>query len=334
MAGSGGVELAVAVAQAGGLGSLPAAMLSSAQLAEHIEAFRRATDAPLNVNFFCHQPPDVAPSELATWIARLSRFDVELGVDRSTAPAGPPRRPFDDEACRLVEQHRPQIVSFHFGLPAPELVERVRRTGALVLSSATTQAEAVWLEQHGCDMVIAQGAEAGGHRGMFLTTDVASQVGTMALVPRVFDAVGVPVIAAGGLADGRGIAAAFVLGAAAVQVGTAYLLSPEALTTPVHRVALAGGSADDTVITNVLTGRPARGRRNRVIDELGPIADDAPAFPTAGAALAPLRAAAEAAGSGDFSLLWSGQAGVTRGDVPAGQLTRDLIADARRLLGE
>ena len=202
------------------------------------------------------------------------------------------------------------------------------------MSSATIRAEAVWLEQHGCDVVIAQGAEAGGHRGMFLTTDVAAQPGTMALLPRVVDAVGVPVIAAGGLADGRAIAAAFVLGAAAVQLGTAYLLCPEALTTPVHRSALAGGSVDDTVLTNVLTGRPARGRRNRVIDELGPMAAEAPAFPTAGAALAPLRAAAEAAGSGDFSPLWSGQAGVVTSDVPAGRLTRDLIADARRLLGE
>lgn len=334
MAGSGGVALAIAVAQAGGLGSLPTAMLSSAQLAEQIGEFRRATDAPLNVNFFCHEPPEVAPSALEAWTATLSRFDAELGVDRPSARGGPPRRPFDDEACRIVEEHRPEVVSFHFGLPAPELVERVRRTGATVMSSATIPAEAVWLEQHGCDVVIAQGVEAGGHRGMFLTTDVAAQPATMALLPRVLDAVGVPVIAAGGLGDGRAIAAAFVLGAAAVQLGTAYLLCPEALTTSVHRHALAGGSVDDTVLTNVLTGRPARSRRNRVVDELGPISAEAPAFPTAAAALAPLRAAAEAAGSGDFSPLWSGQAGVVAGDVPAGQLTRDLIADARRRLGE
>jgi nitronate monooxygenase len=331
MAGSSGVALAIAVAQAGGLGSLPAAMLSSTQLAEQIEEFRRATDAPLNVNFFCHEPPQVSPSELDAWEAKLSRFDGELGVDRSSAPAGPLRRPFDDEACRIVEEYRPEIVSFHFGLPSPELVERVRRSGAIVMSSATILAEAVWLEQHGCDVVIAQGVEAGGHRGMFLTTDVATQPATMVLLPRVVDAVGVPVIAAGGLADGRAIAAAFVLGASAVQLGTAYLLCREALTTPVHRSALAGGRVDDTVLTNVLTGRPARSRRNRVIDELGPMAAEAPAFPTAGAALAPLRAAAEAAGSGDFSPLWSGQAGVMTADVPAGRLTRDLITEARRL---
>ena len=217
-------------------------------------------------------------SELETWTATLSRFDAELGVDRSSAPAGPARRPFDDEACRTVEDCRPEVVSFHFGLPAPELMERVRRTGAIVMSSATIRAEAIWLEQHGCDVVI---AEAGGHRAMFLTTDVAAQPGTLALLPRVVDAVGVPVITAGGLADGRAIASAFVLGAAAVQLGTAYLLCPEALTTPVHRSGLAGGSVDDTVLTNVLTGRPARGRRNRVIDELGPMAAEVPAFPTA-----------------------------------------------------
>lgn len=334
MAGSGGAGLAIAVARAGGLGSLPAAMLSGAQLVAQIDEFRRATDAPLNVNFFCHEVPEVSPAELDGWAATLSRFDAELGVDRSRAPAGPPRRPFDDEACRIVEERRPEVVSFHFGLPAPDLVERVRRTGAIVMSSATVRAEAVWLEQHGCDIVIAQGAEAGGHRGMFLTTDVDAQPGTLALLPRVVDTVGVPVIAAGGLADARAIAAAFVLGAAAVQLGTAFLLCPEASTTPVHRRALAGGSVDDTVLTNVLTGRPARSRRNRIIDELGPMAPDAPPFPTAAAALLPLRAAAEAAGSGDFSPLWSGQAGVSSSDVAAGQLTRDLIADTRRLLRE
>ena len=332
MAGSSGVALAVAVAQAGGLGSLPAAMLSSDQLAEQIDEFRGATDAPLNVNFFCHELIEVSPSELEAWTAKLSRFDVELGVDRSSPSAGPSRRPFDDEACRVVENLRPEVVSFHFGLPEPELVERVRRSGAIVMSSATIVAEAVWLEQHGCDVVIAQGVEAGGHRGMFLTTDVAAQPATMALLPRVVDAVDLPVIAAGGIADGRGIAAAFMLGASAVQLGTAYLLCPEALTAPVHRRALVGGSVDDTVITNVLTGRPARGRRNRVIDELGPMAVDAPAFPAAGAVLAPLRAAAELAGTGDFSPLWSGQAGVTTTDVPAGRLTRELITDARRRL--
>ena len=326
MAGSSGVDLAVAVARAGGLGSLPAAMLTAEQLVEQVDEFRRGANAAINVNFFCHHEPQVSRRVLEEWSDSLARFDRELGVDRA-AVRTTPRNPFDEDACRLVERCRPEVVSFHFGLPDPKFVERVRATGAVVMSSATTVAEAVWLEAHGCDVVIAQGAEAGGHRGMFLTEDVAAQPGTIALVPRVVDAVDLPVIAAGGIADGRGIAAGLVLGASAVQIGTAYLLCPEALTTPVHRRALAGGSVDDTVVTNVFTGRPARGRRNRLIDELGPLSQHAPPFPTAAAAVAPLRAAAEARGSGDFSPLWSGQAGVPTADVPASDLTRRFMLE-------
>ena len=332
MAGASGVAIAVAVAGAGGLGSLPAAMLTTDLLGQQIEEFRRAVRAPVNVNFFCHESVDVSPDAMEAWTRSLARFDAELGVQRAGGPAGPGRAPFDDEACRLVERARPEVVSFHFGLPSADLVDRVRATGALVMSSATTVAEARWLERHGCDVVIAQGAEAGGHRGMFLSSDVASQPGTMALVPRVVDAVTIPVIAAGGIADGRGVAAAFALGASAVQIGTGYLLCPEALTSPLHRRVLEAGSHDDTVLTNVFTGKPARSRRNRLTDEVGPMALDAPAFPTAAGAAAPLRAAAEAAGSAEFSPLWSGQAGVLQPPMPAAELTRSLIHDAREIL--
>jgi len=334
MAGSSGVALAVAVARVGGLGSLPAAMLTSEQAAVQVDEFRDATDAPLNLNFFCHIEPEVSRAQLDAWSQALARFDAELGVDRAGERTGASRHPFDEDACQLVERCRPEVVSFHFGLPESELVDRVRATGAVVMSSATTVAEAIWLERHGCDVVIAQGAEAGGHRGMFLTADVAAQPGTMALVPRVVDAVEVPVIAAGGIADGRSVAAALALGASAVQIGTAYLLCPEALTTPVHRRALADATADDTVLTNVFTGRPARGRRNRLIDELGPMTPLAPPFPAASSAVAPLRAAAEATGSGDFSPLWSGQAGVMADGVPAGELTHELMVTARSTLAD
>jgi nitronate monooxygenase len=325
MAGSSGVDLAVAVARAGGLGSLPAAMLTADQLVEQVNEFRHAANAPINVNFFCHNDPQVSPHQLEEWSDVVARFAVELGVYRATVRPVASRSSFGEDQCRAVERSRPEVVSFHFGLPDSAFVERVRATGAVVLSSATTVAEAVWLEAHGCDVVIAQGSEAGGHRGMFLTEDVAAQPGTMALVPRIVDAVDLPVIAAGGIVDGRGVAAALVLGASAAQIGTAYLLCPEALTPPVHRHALRGGSVDDTVLTNVFTGRPARGRRNRLIDEIGPLAEVAPPFPTAAAAVAPLRAAAEALGSGDFSPLWSGQGGVATADVPAYELTRQFM---------
>ncbi len=332
MAGSSGVDLAVAVARAGGLGSLPAAMLTSEQVAQQVDEFRLAADAPVNVNFFCHHEPQVADRELDAWSEAVARFDDELGVDRATVRPGAPRNAFGEDACGVIERCRPEVVSFHFGLPDAGLVERVRATGAVVMSSATTVAEAVWLEAHGCDVVIAQGAEAGGHRGMFLTDDVAAQPGTIALVPRIVDAVDVPVIAAGGIADGRGVAAALVLGASAAQIGTAYLLCPEALTSAVHRQALAGGTMDDTVLTNVFTGRPARGRRNRLVDEIGPLSEHAPPFPAAAAAVAPLRAAAEALGSGDFSPLWSGQAGVATADVSAFDLTRGFMHEAEAVL--
>jgi nitronate monooxygenase len=216
------------------------------------------------------------------------------------------------------------VVSFHFGLPPEPLLERVRATGAKILSSATTVEEARWLEARGVDAVIAQGLEAGGHRGQFLSPDTATQVGMFALLPQIARAVRVPVIAAGGIADAAGVRAAMTLGATAVQVGTAYLLCPEATTRDVHRAALQSGDSPATALTNLFTGRPARGIVNRLMRELGAMRDDLPAFPLAAPALAPLRAAAEARGSGDFSPLWAGQN--TRGckAIGAAELTREL----------
>lgn len=242
------------------------------------------------------------------------------------------RAPFDETMCEIVEDLKPPVVSFHFGLPAEALVIRVKNAGCVVLSTATTVAEARWLEDRGCNAIIAQGYEAGGHRGMFLTEDLASQVGTMALVPLVVDAVKVPVIAAGGVSDGRGVAAALVLGASGVQVGTAYLFTPESLITDLHRAALKDARDRPTALTNVFTGRPARGLVNRIMREVGPMSDLAPAFPTAGGALAPLKAKAEAARSSDFSSLWSGQAVGLGREYDAGALTLQLAEDARRTL--
>lgn len=330
MAGANGADMVIAAAQAGGLGSLPCAMLSTIKIRAEIAVIRQRTDQPINLNFFCHTPPRPNPDGQAAWKSHLSGYYKELGLDGEASAPAANRAPFDTAMCEIVEDVRPGIVSFHFGLPEPTLLDRVKAAGCRVLSSATTVEEARWLEAHGCDAIIAQGYEAGGHRGMFLTTDTATQVGTMALVPQIVDAVALPVIASGGIGDGRGVAAAFMLGAAAVQVGTAYLFTAETLISDLHQAALA--SDDKTALTNLFSGRPARGILNRVMREVGPMSELAPAFPTAGSALAPLKAASEAHGKADFSSLWSGQAAGLGRDMSAEDLTRKLMDDATRLL--
>lgn len=332
MAGANGSAMAIAVCEAGGLGSLPCAMLDAAKVRAEIGVIRQRTAKPLNVNFFCHTPPKLDPERDAAWKARLSAYYNELALDAAASAPAVSRAPFDEAMCEIVEDLKPEVVSFHFGLPAPPLLGRVKAAGCLVICSATTAAEARWLEDKGCDAIIAQGNEAGGHRGIFLTVEYASQVGTLALVPQVVDAVTVPVIAAGGIADGRGVAAAFALGAAGVQIGTAYLFTPESLVTDLHRAALGSARDDGTALTNLFSGRPARGLMNRLMREVGPMSDVAPSFPTAGTALAPLKAKAEAAGASDFSSLWAGQAASLGREMGAGDLTRDLAEDAARRL--
>src|SRR3954454_3883483 len=293
MAGVQGSALAVAVTNAGGLGSLPCAMLSPEGMRKELAALRAQTAGPFNVNFFCHTPPSPNAEREAAWRAALSPYYEELGLDLGTVDEGAGRAPFGPEAAEVLDEFRPAVVSFHFGLPSAELLARVRAGGAKVLSAATTVEEALWLEAHGVDAVIAQGSEAGGHRGMFLSDDLTTQVGTLALVPQIVSAVKVLVIAAGGISDARGVAAALRLGACGVQVGTAYLLCPEATTSAVHRAALRSEAARHTALTNVFTGRPARGIVTRVMKEVGPINAATPAFPLAASAIAPLRAKAE-----------------------------------------
>jgi nitronate monooxygenase len=326
MAGVQGSALAAAVSSAGGLGSLPCAMLTPAGIADEIAAIRARTAKPFNVNFFCHTPPPLDPDREAAWHAVLAPYYREFDIDPASIRPGPGRAPFSAEAAAVLEATRPAVVSFHFGLPTDELLARVRATGAKIVASATTVDEARWLEARGVDAIIAQGLEAGGHRGMFLATDVTTQVGTLALVPQVVRAVRVPVIAAGGIASAPAVRAMLALGAAGVQIGTAYLRCPEATTSAIHRAALASDAARHTALTNVFTGRPARGIVNRIVREIGPMAARAPAFPLATAALAPLRAAAERRGSGDFSPLWSGQDASGCRDMAAGTLTRELAA--------
>lgn len=326
MAGVQGAALAMAVSNAGGLGSLPCALLTPDSLRTELEALRAGTTRSFNVNFFCHTVPAADAQREAEWRALLGAYFAELGIDPRTVPDGSTRLPFNTEVADLVEQFAPAVVSFHFGLPSHDLLARVRSWGAKIMSSATTVAEAVWLERHGVDAIIAQGLEAGGHRGMFLSDEIATQVGTFALVPQIVRAVRVPVIAAGGIANAAGVRAAMELGAAGVQVGTAYLLCPEATTGSVHRAALKSDAARETAVTNVITGRPARGIVNRVMRELGYVNSAAPPFPLASAAMYTLRAAAERDGKSDFSPLWCGQNSTGCREVPAAVITRDLYA--------
>lgn len=328
MAGIMDADLVIAAAQGGALGSLPCAMLSVEKAREQISIIRQRVSAPVNMNFFCHKAVDADPQREAGWKKRLGDYYEELGLDPAAPVNAANRAPFDAAMCELVEELKPEVVSFHFGLPDQALLRRVKAAGCIVISSATIVREAIWLEENGADAIIAQGAEAGGHRGMFLTENIAEQPGTFALVPQVVDAVKVPVIAAGGIADGRGIAAAFALGAAGVQIGSAYLRCPESKVIAPARVALARARDDSTVITNVMTGRPARGVANRVMREVGPISPDAPAFPHSAPALAPLKVAAEKQGKVDFTNLWAGQAVRMGREMPAAELTRALAGAA------
>ncbi|MFP3515443.1 nitronate monooxygenase [Pseudomonas sp. SIMBA_077] len=326
-----GVDVMIGVAKAGGLGSLACATLSLEAIREEVAAFRAASDHPFNLNFFCHQAPEYDEAQVQRWKSLFKAYYHELGADYDAPTPISTRAPFDEATCALIEELRPPVVSFHFGLPAQEWVDRVKATGAKILSSATTVEEAQWLERHGCDGVIAMGNEAGGHRGMFLTRELNSQIGTFALVPQIADAVTVPVIAAGAIADARGIAAAFALGASAVQIGTAYLFCPQAKISKPHHRALREANASDTALTNLFTGRPARGIVNRVMREVGPINPQAPAFPLAGGVLLPLKAKSEPLGSGNFINLWAGQAfplspGRTA-ELSSFELTRKLIDD-------
>jgi nitronate monooxygenase len=328
MAGVMDADLVVAAAEGGALGSLPCAMFSAEKIREQVNIIRQRVSAPINLNFFCHKAVPADPVREALWKKRLGSYYKEYGLDPAAPVNFANRAPFDAVTCELVEELKPEVASFHFGLPDPSLVNRVKAAGCKVMSSATTVKEAIWLEEHGADVLIAQGAEAGGHRGMFLSENISEQPGTFALVPQVVDAVKVPVIAAGGIADGRGIAAAFALGASGVQIGSAYLRCPESKVIGPARIALAQASDESTVITNVMTGRPARGVVNRVMREVGPISPDAPAFPHAASSLAPLKTAAEKQGKVDFTNLWAGQAVRLGREMPAAELTRALAGAA------
>jgi nitronate monooxygenase len=331
MAGASTLEMAHAVSEAGGLGSLACAMLSAAELEDCLTRVRADSAEAFNVNFFAHSEPGSSGPRTQKWLDRLSKYYEEIGAQRPATLASGAIRPFDAEHCAVLESLKPALVSFHFGLPVQNLMTRLRAASIPVISSATTVAEAIWLAERGCDAVIAQGTEAGGHRGTFLEDDPHGQLGLFSLVPQIADAVEIPVIAAGGIADGRGVAAAFALGAAAAQIGTAFLFTEEAALDPLAAQVLRSRSSRRTAITNIFSGRPARCVVNRGIEEIGPISDGLPDFPLGFAAMAPLRIAAEAQNDWGFSARYCGQSAALCQSMSAAALTRRIGREAAKL---
>ena len=328
MAGSATVELAAAVAEAGGLGSLGSATASPEALHEQAGRLRALTDRPFNLNFFCHDSPELSDLDAAGVREDLRPLYEELELGSPPEPAIAAIA-FDEGRLAALLEITPAVASFHFGLPPDSALAAIREAGSRIIASATSVSEAVHLSDRGVDAVIAQGAEAGGHRGSFLVDGDDGPVGTFALVPQVVDAVDVPVIAAGGIADGRGLAAALMLGAAGVQIGTAFLACPEAATHPLHREALRSARADATTITRAFSGRPARALSNRLTDLDGL---DAIAFPAQLSISGPLATAAAEQGSSDFLAMWAGQAAPLAREIPAAELVNAIVAEAEEAL--
>jgi nitronate monooxygenase len=330
MAGATTPAMAAAAANAGALGSLGCAMMGAEAMAEELRAAQAGTNRSLNVNFFVHDRPVPDEDLNAEVAARLAPWYDRLGAGAVKAPADTTPM-FDKALCEAVIACGPTVASFHFGLPEAALVERLKAAGILILSSATSAEEASWLEDHGADIIVAQGAEAGGHNGWFLPRRGADLTGTMALVPRVVDAVSVPVVAAGGIADGRGVAAALMLGAAGVQVGTAFLATPECMSPEVHKQAVIAATGDDTMATRAYSGRLARGVANDFSREMASHADW-PEFPMMNEATGPIRAASAKAGLPDAVALWSGQgAGLVRAETTS-QVVARLVAETEAAL--
>ncbi len=328
MAGVQNWELALAVSEAGGLGSIPCGMLTPEQVVSEIEAFTARSSKPYNLNFFCHDMPPIDEEALATWQSTLQGY-YDLLDAKVPSEIGGLRYPFDADMADAIEAFKPPVVSFHFGLPSPELVARIKSWGSVILSSATTLEEGVWLQNNGADMVIAQGIEAGGHRAMFLTDDLSNQMTTNDLVNELKQHLTVPIIAAGGIASSADVERLITMGCCGVQIGTAFLLCDEAKISQVHRSAIQSGNSR-TEITNVFSGRPARGIINKVMLEQGFISTNAPAFPYASIAMAPLRAKAELQASGDFSPLWAGVKLDGCAEVKAADLINTVMREGQK----
>ena len=326
MAGVQNWELAVAVSRSGGLGSIPCGMLTKEQVLFEITNFRKHSDKNYNLNFFCHKMPNIDHQALQAWEEQLSPYYDSFSIKPHNEISGL-RVPFDINLADSLEPHKPPILSFHYGLPSPELVTRIKSWGTVVISSATTKQEGVWLEENGADVVIAQGCEAGGHRGMFMTSDPSTQLPTSELLACLKHELSVPVVATGGIATNTDIKELIRLGASGVQIGTSYLLCDEVKTSAIYREALKSKSSA-TALTNIFSGRLARGITNKIMKELDFIASKAPEFPYASIAINPLRSKAESQNKSDFTPLWSGTDRSGCKEISATKLTNELWGDS------
>ncbi|MFD3721873.1 NAD(P)H-dependent flavin oxidoreductase [Streptomyces sp. NPDC058674] len=330
------VELAVAVSEGGGLGSYGAHILLPEEIGDLVARLKTGTDRPFAVNLWVPldgeselQPSDM---DLASHVARLRPYYEELGVPAPTAADVAAWPDFHAQVDALLAA-APPVISLVMGLPPRRLVEEARRLGIALIGTATTVDEAIALEISGVDAIVASGSDAGGHRGAFLRPVRESLVGTFSLVPQVVDAVAVPVVAAGGIADGRGVSAALALGADAVQIGTGFLACQESGASVVHKETLGTPGARTTVLTRLFSGRTARGIPNRFVRDMAPHEDHVPPYPVQNALMQPIRRAAAAQGRSEYVSLWAGQAAALAQESPtAGSYLADLVNEADRLL--
>lgn len=332
MGGESTTQMAVAVCNAGGLGGLGCSSKSADEVRRAIEEIRSGTNRSFNLNFFAHPPPGENPQVNEQTRALVAPFYDELGIENIPTRAEAPLDPFDESRLAVLLEMRPKVVSFHFGLPPLDMVQALQDAGTVVLCTATTVAEARQLANAGVDAIIAQGWEAGGHRGTFEVSFEDFGVGTMALVPQVVDAVDVPVIAAGGIADGRGIAAALVLGASGVQLGTAFLSCPEADIDARYREALRNATEDGTRLTRAFSGRPARARNNRYIEAMAEKRVRLPDFPTMYSFSGPLESTSRDTGKSGFEFFLWGQGAPMNRELPAAELMERLVEEAQTAL--
>ncbi|MBB6693712.1 nitronate monooxygenase [Cohnella xylanilytica] len=322
-------ELVAAVSNAGGLGSLGAGYLSPEQLRGAIRAIRERTDRPFGVNLFVPEQAAESEETIGSMNRHLDRYRGELGI-----PANPPVRqasePFEEQTQVLVEERVP-VFSFTFGLPPRELIRSMKRKGIFVVGTATTVDEAIRAEEAGVDAIVAQGGEAGGHRGTFLKEVSESMIGTMALVPQAVDQVSIPVIAAGGIMDGRGLAASLALGAAAAQMGTAFLACPESGAHDAHKRKLLSSKEDSTEVTRAYSGKAARGIRTKFMSDMERYPGTIPAYPIQNAMTRDIRQAAAEANNPEYMSLWAGQGLRLAGGRPAADIVRRTVDQADEL---